>query len=220
MIYYALAVVAALVAIFLLALLAMQFWRLGQYLKLKHPIVFRLYAAVWFFLGIIAALGAVTGFLSLANDYRKEQRRLAVEAILTAPGSGVSSQELALIKAAQSEYCYSPEQFFYLLKMPITKTITNKTAIAIEKAHSQGFTYNEIATAFGIYYLLSDKNQDVSSPKGSANQFNGECTNTNRIFYGSQYYLTPDRKINEVMKNLKSVEDDPLERLLKDSAKE
>ena len=56
MIYYLLVFVAGIIALLFLALFVTQFWRLGQYLKLKHPIVFRIYASIWYLFGFIAAI--------------------------------------------------------------------------------------------------------------------------------------------------------------------
>ena len=47
MINYLVAGIAVPISFFLFLLLVTQFWRLGQYLKSFHPILFRLYASVW-----------------------------------------------------------------------------------------------------------------------------------------------------------------------------
>lgn len=69
--YYLLAVVSGVVAAFIAALIAVQFWRLGQHLKTRWPVVFRLYVAWWLFIALLMAIGGIIA----ATDSIDKQRR-------------------------------------------------------------------------------------------------------------------------------------------------
>jgi hypothetical protein len=68
--YYAIAAIAALIALWLIYLFFKQLRDLGQYLKWKHPFFYRIYTLCW----ILSLLGASTVALVVCGDAINSQK--------------------------------------------------------------------------------------------------------------------------------------------------
>lgn len=64
-------IIASLIGLAITALIGQQFWKIGQHLKTRFPVIFRLYVVFWLVIGLIA----LAGLSALAIDYTNKLQR-------------------------------------------------------------------------------------------------------------------------------------------------
>lgn len=102
--YYILGAIFGLIAFAMAVLFAVQFWRLGQYLKQRWPVAFRLYASVWFFIGGVLSIVLSAKMFDYANPAKPSYDYAAIEANRAANQAALAATDAAL--AAQDAQNY------------------------------------------------------------------------------------------------------------------
>ncbi len=153
-IFYILCIVAGL---FITYILGVQFYKLGQNLKNRFPIIYRIYAIFWGFVGAFILIGALVGIKSGIDNYQHNKKIEKIEYTFKKYASGVDYMGL-IDKARLSNH--SDKEIYAAAKDG------EKLKKVFDELAKEGVTDEEI----GKFLNLDPYNNYVSEAQKAANE--------------------------------------------------
>lgn len=146
-------ILCAIVGIFITYIFGIQFYKLGQNLKNRFPIIYRLYVIFWSIIAAIVLVGMLAGVKSSIDSYQEEKKREDISRILllntTKEVNGEVLTLRQIIKKVKNELHQSgaSEEDAYRYASTKSKIFSDN----IKKAKEKGYTDRDIADAMGLY---------------------------------------------------------------------